>query len=434
MRRHAGRGELTVGGVSLPSLAEEFGTPLWVVDEQDLRARCRSYRAAFPQATVAYGSKAWCTVGILQIVFQEGLWIDVVSGGEMYTAAVAGFPGSKLIFHGNNKNDEEIRMAADLGVGRVVVDNLFELDRLEKVGREMGHVFTAWLRITPGITAATHHYISTGASNSKFGLDLVSGVADQALTKARSLEHVDVVGVHAHIGSQIAELEPLVANVQALMRTMADWRDRYRIELIEMNAGGGMAVPYRDGDRSMSATELGRAMGNAIEDAARCLDYPAPSLWIEPGRSIVAPSTVTLYEVGTVKQFPGLPSLASVDGGMSDNIRAALYGASHEVTLANRWGSETLKPVSVVGKHCESGDVLRREAGLPEDLAPGDLLAMAATGAYTASMSSNYNRQPRPAAVLVGEGRVSELVRRESYADLVRHDVPIASPTESESQ
>lgn len=426
MRREAGSGELTVGGVSLPTLAAEFGTPLWVVDEEDLRTRCRTYRSAFPGATVAFGSKAWCTVGIIQIADQEGLWIDVVSGGEMYTAEVAGVPGDRVVFHGNNKTLDEIRMAADFDVGRVVVDNLEELDRLDAVGREKGHVFKAWLRITPGITAATHQYISTGAANSKFGLSLASGLADRALARARELEHVEVVGIHAHVGSQLMDPEPLVANIHTLMKTLAGWREHHGVELREMDAGGGMAVQYRDGDIAATTAEFGRAMQGAIAEAADSLDYPAPSLWIEPGRSIVGPSTVTLYEVGTVKEFPGFPTIASVDGGMSDNIRAALYGASHEVALVNRRGSEARRPVSVVGKHCESGDVLRGEADLPTDLVPGDLLAVAATGAYTASMSSNYNRQPRPGAVLVGGGKVSELVRRESYADLVRHDVPIA--------
>jgi diaminopimelate decarboxylase len=418
-------GVLAVGGVAVTDLARDHGTPLWVVDEADLRGRCHDYVAAFPGVRVCYASKAWCTVGILQIVADEGLWIDVASGGELHTARVAGVPMDRVVFHGSNKSADELRLAAELDVGRIVVDSFDELDRLQQVGAETGHTFPVWLRVTPGIDAHTHEYVRTGHDDSKFGFTLSLGLADQALVKALATDHVEVVGAHAHIGSQIFGTDPFIANAEVMVELLARWREEHGITLTELNLGGGMGIRYTHEDHPVEVARYGEAVLTTVAATCARLDLPVPTLAVEPGRAIVAPSTLTLYEVGTVKPLPGLRTYVSVDGGMSDNIRPALYEAEHEVALASRVSDAPLAAATIVGKHCESGDLVRERAGLPEDVHPGDLLAVAATGAYTASMASNYNRLPRPAAVLVRDGEVRPLLRRETYDDLVARDVPL---------
>jgi diaminopimelate decarboxylase len=418
-------GVVTVGGVRVTDLAREHGTPLWVVDEVDLRARCRRYVEGFPGVDVAYASKAWCTVGVLQLVDEEGLYVDVASGGELHTALVAGVDPSRLILHGNNKSEGELDSALEVGVGRIVVDSLIELDRLERLAAARGSTATVWLRITPGIDAHTHEYVRTGHDDAKFGFTLSLGLADEAMERALALPHVDVVGIHAHIGSQIFGTDPFIANAEVTLDLLSRWRDEHGVTLTELNLGGGMGIRYTHEDHPVEVARYGRAMLEAV--AARCddLDYPVPRLVVEPGRAIVGPSTLTLYEVGTIKALPGLTTWVSVDGGMSDNIRPALYDAEHEVTLASRRSEAARAAVTIVGKHCESGDLVREHAPLPSDLAVGDLIAVAATGAYTESMASNYNRLVRPAAVLVRGGEVRELLRRETLDDLVRRDVPL---------
>ncbi|MTV26042.1 diaminopimelate decarboxylase [Nitriliruptoraceae bacterium ZYF776] len=418
-------GVLSVGGVGVDDLAREHGTPLWVVDEDDLRTRARRYVEGFPGVAVAYASKAWCTVGILQLVDEEGLWVDVASGGELHTALVAGVDPAKLIFHGNNKSLAELDRAVEVGVGRVVADSFDELTRIEQVGASRDAVVPVWLRITPGIDAHTHEYVRTGHDDAKFGFTLSLGLADQALERALALPHVDVRGIHAHIGSQIFGTDPFIANAEVCLELLARWRRTHDVTLGELNLGGGMGIRYTHEDHPVKVARYGDAVLRAVDEACEELDFPRPALWVEPGRAIVGPSTVTLYEVGTVKPLPGLTTWVSVDGGMGDNIRPALYDAVHEVTLANRRGADTPASVTVVGKHCESGDLVREHASLPADLRVGDLLAVAATGAYTSSMASNYNRLPRPAAVMVRDGQVRTLVRRETYDDLVARDVPL---------
>lgn len=418
-------GAMTIGGVSLIELARDYGTPLWVVDEADLRERCRRYTAGFPDVDVTYASKAWCTVGLLQLVDDEGLLIDVASGGELHTAVVAGIDPARLIFHGNNKSAAELDRALELGVGRIVCDSFDELDRLEALAADRDVVARVWLRITPGIDAHTHEYVRTGHDDAKFGFTLSLGLADEALLHARGLAHVEVVGIHAHIGSQIFGTDPFIANAEVTLELLARWRDEHGVTLGELNLGGGMGIRYTHEDHPVDVARYGQAVLETVDACCESLDFPRPRLIVEPGRAIVGPSTVTLYEVGTVKRLPGLTTWVSVDGGMSDNIRPALYDAEHEVTIANRVSSAEPVAVTVVGKHCESGDLVREHAPLPGDLVVGDLLAVAATGAYTASMASNYNRLTRPAAVLVHEGVVRPLVRRESFEDLVRLDVPL---------
>ncbi len=417
-------GVLYVGGVATTELARAHGTPLWVVDEVDLRARCRAYRDAFAGAEVAYASKAWCSVGILQLVNQEGLWVDVASGGELHTARVAGVPMRRVIFHGNNKSEEELRLAAELGVGRVVVDSFDELDRLERIGSERGHIFRCWIRITPGIDAHTHNYVRTGHDDTKFGFTLSLGLADQAVIRAAGLDHVALLGAHAHVGSQIFGTDAFVAAAELMVSFLATCRSRPGVELTELNIGGGMGIRYTHEDHPLDVHPLATAVLDAVTEACSRYGLRPPRLFVEPGRAIVGPSTMSLYRVGTVKVLPGIRAYASVDGGMSDNIRPALYGAEHEVMLANRL-ADVCAPYTVVGKHCESGDLVAPNASLPPDLRPGDLLAVAATGAYTESMASNYNRLPRPAAVLVRDGEVHLLIRRETYDDLVARDVPL---------
>jgi diaminopimelate decarboxylase len=416
---------LTIGGVATTELAAAFGTPLWVVDEADLRERCRRYVQGFPDVEVAYASKAWCNLGILQIVDEEGLLIDVASGGELHTALTAGVDPSRLILHGNNKSEAELDRALEVGVGRIVVDSLDELGRLEALATARGVTATCWLRITPGIDAHTHEYVRTGHDDSKFGFTLSLGLADAALQAARDLAHIEVVGVHAHIGSQIFGTDPFMANAEVCLDLLARWRDEHGVVLEELNLGGGMGIRYTHEDHPVDVARYGKAVLEAVDDRCAALDFPRPRLVVEPGRAIVGPSTVTLYEIGTVKTLPGLTTWVSVDGGMSDNIRPALYDAEHEVALASRVSDAEPRAVTVVGKHCESGDLVREHAPLPGDLRVGDLLAVAATGAYTESMASNYNRLPRPGAVLVRDGQVRELIRRETYDDLLRRDVPL---------
>ncbi len=418
-------GVLTIGGVPVTELARDHGTPLWVVDEADLRERCRRYREGFAGVDVAYASKAWCTVGVLQIVDEEGLYVDVASGGELHTALIAGVAAERIVMHGNNKSRAELVEAVDAGVGRIVVDSFVELERLEAVASERSTRATVWLRVTPGIDAHTHEYVRTGHDDAKFGFTLSLGLADEAARLAADLPHIDLVGVHAHIGSQIFGTDPFIANTEVMLDLLARWRDELGITLTEVNLGGGMGIRYTHEDHPVEVARYGRAVLETVDERCEALGLPRPRLMVEPGRAIVGPSTVTLYEVGTVKPLTGLTTWVSVDGGMSDNIRPALYDAEHEVTLAGRSSAASPQAVTVVGKHCESGDLVREHVPLPSDLAVGDLIAVAATGAYTASMASNYNRLPRPAAVLVRDGVVRPLVRREGYDDLTRHDVSL---------
>ncbi|MEX2328520.1 MAG: diaminopimelate decarboxylase [Nitriliruptoraceae bacterium] len=423
--RDATDGMLTIGGVRVDDLARDHGTPLWIVDEQDVRQRCRSHLAGFPGVEVAYASKAWCTLGLLQLIDQEGLLVDVASEGELHTALVAGVAADRLVFHGNNKSEGELARALDAGVGRIVIDSFEEIDRLDRLAGERGVRAAVHLRITPGIDAHTHEYVRTGHDDSKFGFTLSLGLADRALDAALAAEHLDVRGIHAHIGSQIFGVDPFVANAQVSIDLLARWRDERGVTLDEVNLGGGMGIRYTHEDHPVEIARCGEAVLRAVDERCAVHGLPRPRLIIEPGRAIVGPSTVTLYEVGTIKDLPGLSRWVSVDGGMSDNIRPALYGAEHEVVLASRDSAVEPHAVTIVGKHCESGDLVREHVGLPGDLVVGDLLAVAATGAYTASMASNYNRLPRPAAVLVADGKARTLVRRETLDDLLARDVAL---------
>jgi diaminopimelate decarboxylase len=420
------RGVINVGGIGLDTLAETHGTPLYVVDGDDLRARCREFVAGFGTEHVIYASKAWPTTAVLQIVAQEGLLVDVASGGELHTALAAGVDPARIVLHGNNKSVEELDRALEVGVGRIVIDAMEEIDRLDGLARARGVRAPVLLRITPGIDAHTHEYVRTGHDDAKFGFTLSLGLADAALEQVLASDALELIGVHAHIGSQVFGVEAFIANAEVAVDLLARWRDEHGITLPEVDVGGGMGVSYGGSDDTpVPVAELAAAVRGAVVARARAHGLPVPEVLVEPGRAIVASSTLTLYRVGVVKDLPGLSRWVAVDGGMSDNIRPALYGAVHPAMLVGRTSDATDGPVKLVGKHCESGDVLGVDLPLPGDVIAGDLVALAATGAYTEAMASNYNRLPRPAAVLVEGGAARLIVRRESLEDLVRRDVPL---------
>lgn len=414
------RGHLEIGGCDVTELAAEFGTPLYILDEALIRKQCRAYvagfRAAYPDFRVIYAAKALITTAICRIIEEEGLSLDVVSGGELYTALQAGFPPERIFFHGNNKSPREIEEALAAGVHRFIVDNFYELELLDALATDPVDVL---LRVTPGVEAHTHSYIRTGQQDSKFGFDLA--VAPEAVAKAQAAKALRLRGFHCHIGSQIFDLSSYDAAVEAMFSFLASVRDRFGYVAAELNMGGGLGIHYVEGDVSMDPEAFAARLGESVRREAERLGYPLPLLMVEPGRSIVGEAGTTLYTLGSVKEIPGVRTYVAVDGGMADNPRVALYQAKYEAIVANKAAQPLRRTVSVAGKCCESGDMLIWDLEVPE-IEAGDLLAVFATGAYTYSMASNYNRLPRPAAVLVSEGRADLIVSRESYDDLVRND------------
>ncbi|MDQ3877353.1 MAG: diaminopimelate decarboxylase [Actinomycetota bacterium] len=411
-------GHLMLGGCDVVELARDFGTPLIIYDRATIEARASSYAAVLGSDHVFYASKAFCCVAICELIETLGMGIDVCSGGELRTALTAGFPPPRIIFHGNNKSVDELRYASEVNVGRIAVDSLDEIDRLSKIPGESRLL----LRVTPGVEAHTHEFVQTGQEDSKFGFSLADGVALEAIGRARELDGYRLVGLHAHIGSQIFELAAVELAAKRLASLAAKAGDEFGLETRELNLGGGLGIAHTvdemTPDPTAATTHLREVAGAVFRDAG--LD--APEVFVEPGRSLVGASGVTVYEVGTVKHIPGVRTYVSVDGGMSDNIRPALYGARYEAKLANRMEAAAGPLMAVAGKHCESGDVLIKEAHLPSDVGPGDLLCIPATGAYTYSMANNYNRVPRPAAVLVANGDATAIVARETASDLLRYD------------
>jgi diaminopimelate decarboxylase len=410
-----------LGGVAVEDLAARFDTPLYVLDRYELVARIRAFRNAFDGWDVAYASKASCVAGVLQIVNAEGLAVDVASAGELRTAQHAGVPGSRLILHGNNKSTDELEQAARAGVGRVVVDSFAELDRLSQVAARRDHTFDVLLRVTPGVDTSTHAFIRTGHDDSKFGFTLSTGLAAQAVERATALDGVRLLGLHCHLGSQLLTSDVYVRAAGIMTAFLAELTNLHGVHVEELNLGGGFGITYVD-EVPVPIGDQAAALREAV--AAGCRRYGLPPLrvTVEPGRSIVGPAGVTLYSVGTVKALEGGRTYLSVDGGMSDNLRPALYGARHTFAAAGAPRVGRPRRVEVVGKHCESGDLLGRDVELPDTLRAGDLLAVAATGAYTHAMASNYNRLPRPAMVLVGDGRAHTVVRRETIDDVLARD------------
>lgn len=418
-------GRLFIGGCDAVELARRFGTPLYVIDEAFLRAQARAYREGFassyPEFKVVYAGKALLTAAICRIVEQEGLYLDVVSGGELYTALHAGFPADRIVFHGNNKSVEELEMALASGVHRIVVDNLYELELLGELTRRTGAKAPILIRVTPGVEAHTHSYIKTGQIDSKFGLGIQSGQALQAAERALTMERVELFGFHCHIGSQIFDLRSYDAAVEAMFDFFREVRARLGFVPREIDLGGGLGIRYVEGDVSMDPRAYAAHLSEAVRRAASERGFPLPAILVEPGRSIVGEAGTTLYTVGSIKEIPGVRTYAAVDGGMADNPRVALYQARYEAIVANKASEPPSQIVSIAGKCCESGDMLIWDLEVPP-LEPGDILAVFATGAYTYSMASNYNRLPRPAMVLVADGSADVIVQRESYADLVRLD------------
>jgi diaminopimelate decarboxylase len=405
-------GRLSVGGVDLVALADDLGTPLFVYDERHLRTRCREALSAFGEG-VAYAAKAFLCKAMARLVADEGLCIDVATGGEMYVALAAGVHPSRLVVHGNNKSDDELLYALEHRVRRIVVDSLDELDRLERLAGYGHPPPQVLIRVTPGVEAHTHEYVMTGQQDSKFGFDLQGGAAAEAVERARASSAVELAGIHAHIGSQIFLLHSYVKAVELLAGFFLP------LGLGELCLGGGLGVPYVEGEESPSIAQWAKVLKDACAAAGI---PPTVTVTAEPGRAIVASAGLTLYRVGTVKDIPGVRTYVSVDGGMSDNPRPVLYGSGYEAFLPRATRAERPLQATVVGKHCESGDVVVRDACLPGDLRVGDVLCTPVTGAYGHSMASNYNKVPRPAVVFVRDGEARVVVRRESYEDLVRLD------------
>ncbi|HEY8909784.1 MAG TPA: diaminopimelate decarboxylase [Desulfosporosinus sp.] len=420
------QGHLEIGGCDTVALAKQFGTPLYIMDEAHIRDICRQYYSSFvtglENTEVIYASKAFSTLAMCRIIDEEGLGLDVVSGGELYTALQANFSAARIYFHGNNKSPEELTMAVKAGVGRIVVDNFYEMSLLNDLAKELNQTVDVLLRVTPGIEAHTHEYIQTGQIDSKFGFTLPNGTADRAVDLALSCTNLTVKGIHAHIGSQIFELDSFQHEVQIMIKYMADILKRTGCLLQELNLGGGFGIYYASGDDPARISEYANAVQTALADACRKHSFPRPKIIVEPGRSIVGTAGTTLYTVGSIKEIPGVRKYVAVDGGMTDNPRPALYQARYEAMFANRANEEAAESVSITGKCCESGDMLIWDIDLPKATS-GDLLAVSCTGAYNYSMSSNYNRLTRPGVVLVQGGCADVIVKRETHSDLLRNDV-----------
>lgn len=404
-------GVLHIGGCSVLDLADEFGTPAFIYDEQHLRDRCREAVDAFGPG-VAYATKAFLCGAMARLAYEEGMHLDVATGGELHVALSAGVPADKLVLHGNNKSLTELRMGVEAGVHRIVVDSFDELDRLDQLHAETGIVPKVLLRLTPGIKAETHDYVSTGQDDSKFGFGVASGSAEAAIEQARSASSVELLGIHAHIGSQVFAVGSL-GKAAGVIGEIATGH-----EFEEISVGGGLGVPYVDDERAPTIAEWGEVVRAACAEAGVTAHITA-----EPGRSIAAAAAITLYTVGTIKELPGIRTYVAVDGGMSDNPRPVLYGSGYETFLPRDVGADRPKAVTVVGKHCESGDILVREGLVPADLVVGDILATPVTGAYGHSMGSNYNMVLRPPVVFVRNGEARTVVRRQTYDDLTRLDV-----------
>ncbi len=404
-------GRLSVGGCDLVELAHEHGTPLFVYDEQHLRARCRAAATQFPGGA-AYAAKAFLCLAMARLAHDEGMHVDVATAGELFVALRAGVPGEHLVMHGNNKSSDELRAAVRAGVARIVVDSFDELDRLDALHRETSVRPRVLLRVTPGVEAHTHEFIATGQDDSKFGFTVSSGLAALAVERARASASVELVGIHAHIGSQVFRLDSFARSVAVL----AEFSRPY--QLPELSIGGGLGVAYVEGEEAPTLEQWGGAMRRACDDHAI-----TARVSVEPGRSIVASAAVTLYTVGTIKDLPGIRTYLAVDGGMSDNPRPVLYGSGYEAFLPRATRAPRTRGVTVVGKHCESGDLLIRDGWVPADTVVGDILATPVTGAYGHSMGSNYQKVLRPAVVFASHGQARLVVHRETLDDLVRFDV-----------
>ena len=425
--------ELSIAGISAKDLAKEFGTPTFFIDEADFRARALAWNDALKEAfgdkagTVYYASKAFSCTEVARWIKDLGIGIDVSTGGEMAVALAGGIDPKKIEVHGNNKSVAEIEKAISVGVETIVIDSMYEIDRVAVAAAKVGKVQRVLLRLTPGIEAHTHESIATAHEDVKFGFSIASGAAWSAITAVHNQPSLELRGFHAHIGSQIFGFESFEILAERFVTFLAKYRDEFKKELPELDLGGGYGIAYLESDVTVVPRDAMQALANAVKKHCAAFNLQIPTVSIEPGRAIVGPTMFTLYEVGTVKDVTlengTHRRYISVDGGMSDNIRPSLYGAEYTTILANRTSTAAKTSSRLVGKHCETGDIIIREIDLPEDIVPGDLLAVPATGAYGRSMASNYNHVPRPSVVAVKDGKARVIVRRESIEDLLALDI-----------
>lgn len=420
-------GDLVIGGVPIPDLVANVNTPAYVLDEADFRARARAFREAFAPAQVFYAGKAFLCTAVVRWIDEEGLCLDVCSDGELSVALRAGFDPSRIGYHGNNKSAPDLRRAVDAGVGRIIVDSFEEIDRLDVITRDLGRTANVMVRVTAGVEAHTHEYIATAHEDQKFGFSITSGAALDAVRRVVAADGLELLGLHSHIGSQIFDTSGFEVAARRVLTLHRQIVDEVGLEPPELDLGGGFGIAYTTQDDPSDPAQLATEMAKIVEHECRALDIAEPALSIEPGRAIVGPAGCTVYTVGTVKEVEldgGATRLyVSVDGGMSDNIRTALYDADYSCTLANRESAAAPVLARVVGKHCEAGDILVKDEFVPGDIAPGDLLAVPGTGAYCRSMASNYNHALRPPVIAVRDGSARVIVRRETEDDLFATDV-----------
>lgn len=417
---------LYIGGVSTVDLAKEYSTPLYVIDEELVRSQCRRYYDAFKVEEkgnkVAYAGKAFLTLAMCQIVSDEGLHLDVVSGGELYTAWKSKFPMEKVYFHGNNKTLEEIEMGLNLGVGKFVVDNMYEVERINKIAQKKNKIQKILLRLTPGIEAHTHEYIKTGQIDSKFGFTVLDNKIIDVVKKVMKFSNIEFVGLHCHIGSQIFDTKPYEEEVEIMLSIINDIKTETGYEVKELDLGGGFGIYYKEGDSPKRIEEFCDVILNKAETAAEKLNLKLPCLVIEPGRSIIGNAGTTLYTVGSIKDIPNIRKYVSVDGGMSDNIRPALYNAEYECIIANKAESSLRETVTVAGKCCESGDILLSNVKIPK-VESGDILAVLTTGAYGYSMANNYNKVPKPPVVIINNGNTKLICKRQTFEQVIENEI-----------
>lgn len=421
------KGHMEIGGLDTVELAEQFGTPLFVYDVEKIRKNCRSFVNSFKElnvkAKVSYASKAFSSLAIIQLIEEEGLGLDVVSEGELYTAIKANFPAEKIQFHGNNKNYEELEMALDYGVGTIIIDNFYEIQLLEQLLQEKNKRIDVLIRLTPGIESETHRYIMTGNEDSKFGFNIQNGQADAAFKQLHEHPHIHLRGIHTHIGSQIFTTESFTLTVNLLFNILEKWNNEAGFIPEVVNLGGGYGIRYTKDDVPLPNEQYVKAIVKQVNEEANRLAIPMPEIWIEPGRSIVGDAGITLYRVGSMKNIEGIRKYVSVDGSMADNIRPALYDAKYEAVIANKAIAPVEETVSIAGRACESGDMLIWDLPVAK-VEHNDIIALFSTGAYGYSMASNYNRLRKPAVVFVENGEAKVVVKRETLDDIIKNDLP----------
>lgn len=426
-------GEIVIGGVPISKLVEQYGTPLYVIDEADVRSRAKAYHAAFNSGEVVtevfYAGKAFMATKVVKWIAEEGLNVDVCTAGELEIALRAGVAPERILFHGNNKSVSELDRAVEVGVGRIVLDSFIEIERLAKIASAHGVTAQVLIRLTVGVEAHTHEYISTAHEDQKFGLSIATGAALEAARLVLESDSLSLLGLHSHIGSQIFDAQGFEIAAQRVIETAVAIRTDLDFTVSELNLGGGMGIAYLGEDDPLQVEQMARALHSIVIRECARVQFPVPRLLVEPGRAIIGPAGITIYEVGTIKDVDVSDDFTrryiSVDGGMSDNIRTALYGAEYTVALASRTSNAELIESRVVGKHCESGDIIIRDVQMFSDIMPGDLLAVAATGAYCRAMASNYNHVVRPAVISVRDGRSEVILRRETLEDLLALDAGV---------